>query len=31
MDYLAIGGFLLNKTDQPEWESDDWQDEFELD
>jgi len=31
MDYLAIGGYLLNKTDQPEWKSDDWQDEFELD
>ena len=31
MDYLAIGCYLLNKTDQPKWKSDDWQDEFELD
>ncbi len=32
MDYLVIEGFLMAKTDQPEWERDDsWQTEFELD
>jgi carbamoyltransferase len=32
MDYLVIENFLLAKTDQPEWTSDDsWKDEFELD
>lgn len=32
MDYLVLENFLLAKTDQPKWESeDDWQQEFELD
>ncbi|MDH3646097.1 MAG: carbamoyltransferase [Gammaproteobacteria bacterium] len=32
MDYLVIENFLLDKSDQPDWEKDDsWQDEFELD
>ncbi len=32
MDYLAIEGFLMAKSDQPKWERDDtWQTEFELD
>jgi carbamoyltransferase len=33
MDYLALGGFLLDKTKQPEWKEDatKWQEEFELD
>jgi len=32
MDVLAVGPFLLNKTDQPEWvEETDWRDEIELD
>ncbi len=32
MDYLVIGNFLFNKTDQPNWqEKDNWQEEFKLD
>ena len=32
MDYLALGDFLLDKEDQPEFIDDlDWRDEFELD
>lgn len=32
MDYLALGPFLLNKANQPEWDEEgDWRDEFELD
>ena len=32
MDYLAIGAFLLAKSEQPEWkEQDDWRSEFQLD
>jgi len=32
MDYLIIENFLLDKSQQPEWEKDtSWQDEFELD
>jgi carbamoyltransferase len=32
MDTLAIGSFLLDKADQPEWkEEKDWREEFELD
>ncbi len=32
MDYLAIENYLLAKSDQPEWKTDDsWKDEFELD
>jgi carbamoyltransferase len=32
MDYLAIGNYLLAKTNQPEWkEKDDWRKEFKLD
>lgn len=32
MDYLALGPFLLSKSEQPEWREDgDWRDEFELD
>ena len=32
MDYLALGDFLLDKQDQPEFMADmDWREEFELD
>lgn len=32
MDYLVLENFLLTKTDQPKWESEDsWKQEFELD
>ncbi|MCB9770834.1 MAG: carbamoyltransferase [Candidatus Omnitrophica bacterium] len=32
MDTLAIGSFILDKADQPEWKEDtDWREEFELD
>lgn len=32
MDYLVIEGFLLSKSEQPDWLGDDsWKDEFELD
>ncbi len=32
MDYLAVGPFLLDKNDQPEWhEGHDWREEFALD
>ena len=32
IDYLAMGPFLLNKRDQPEWkETGDWRQEFQLD
>ena len=32
IDYLVLGPFLLDKTDQPEWtESKDWRTEFQLD
>jgi carbamoyltransferase len=32
MDYLALGNFLLDKTEQPAWrEKGDWREEFELD
>jgi len=32
MDYLAIGPYVLAKTEQPEWQEEgDWRDEFELD
>ena len=32
IDYLAVGPFLLNKTNQPEWkEAGDWRTEFQLD
>ena len=32
MDYLVLGSYLLNKTDQPEFiETKDWQSEFQLD
>lgn len=32
MDYLVIENFLLQKSDQPAWDSDDsWKEEFELD
>ena len=32
MDYLAVGPYLLAKTDQPEWKEDEsWRDEFQLD
>src|SRR5213592_1811406 len=32
IDYLVLGPFLLDKTDQPEWkESGDWRREFQLD
>jgi carbamoyltransferase len=32
MDYLVMGPFLLEKTEQPEWQEEgDWRDEFELD
>jgi carbamoyltransferase len=32
MDYLVIENFLLAKSSQPHWETDEsWQDEFELD
>jgi carbamoyltransferase len=32
MDYLAVGPFLLTKTEQPKWEETrDWRDQFELD
>lgn len=32
MDYLAIGNFLFEKTQQPEWqEKDNWKEEFTLD
>ena len=32
MDTLAIGSFILDKPDQPEWKEDtDWREEFELD
>ena len=32
MDSLAIGSFILDKADQPEWKEDkDWREEFELD
>jgi hypothetical protein len=32
MDYLAVGPFLLAKTDQPHWEERErWQEVFKLD
>lgn len=32
MDYLVLGPFLLDKTQQPEWEEEgDWRNEFQLD
>jgi carbamoyltransferase len=32
IDVLAIGNFILEKTNQPEWvESENWQEEFSLD
>ena len=32
MDYLAVGPFILDKKEQPEWEEEgDWRDRFELD
>lgn len=32
MDCLAMGSFVLDKADQPEWKEDkDWREEFELD
>ena len=32
MDYLVIGNFVFNKTEQPEWDKkDNWQQEFALD
>jgi carbamoyltransferase len=32
MDYLAVGNFLFEKTQQPEWqEKDNWKEEFTLD
>jgi len=32
MDYLVMGRFLLDKTEQPKWQEDrDWRSEFELD
>ena len=32
MDYLAIGNYILQKKDQPNWQKDDsWKQEFELD
>ncbi len=32
MDFLAVGPYLLDKTEQPEWvEETDWRDEIELD
>ncbi|HDP35724.1 MAG TPA: hypothetical protein ENN29_11520, partial [Candidatus Hydrogenedentes bacterium] len=32
MDYLCMGSFLLDKTEQEPWEEeDDWREEFELD
>ena len=32
MDYLAVGNYLLAKSNQPEWiEKDDWRKEFKLD
>ena len=31
MDYLVLENFLMAKTDQPQWEQNDWKQEFELD
>jgi carbamoyltransferase len=32
MDYLVIGDFLLEKSEQPKWRKEgDWRKEFELD
>lgn len=32
MDYLVIDGFIMAKSDQPDWQQDEsWKDEFELD
>jgi carbamoyltransferase len=32
IDYLVLGPFLLDKTEQPEWkETEEWQSEFQLD
>jgi carbamoyltransferase len=32
MDYLVVGTYLLEKSEQPEWEEEgDWRDEFQLD
>ena len=32
LDYLALGNYVLDKRDQPEWkETVDWKSEFELD
>jgi carbamoyltransferase len=32
MDYLVIGDFLFNKSEQPAWKNEDnWRDEFKLD